>query len=687
MERSSSVIYEEFLSRQNFELAFYRIKHGTNQSYKYFYKPDIKAFELFLGSNIEQLIDEIKSGKYSPQKACMYYIPKKNFLSRPIALLNFIDLIVYQAIANVIMYEVVEDFAISDNRIVFGNIINRDKDSSFFFQFKIWKQQWKSYKKAIESHYNQGYKYIAEFDIASFYDFIDHSILTNILHNIGMDDSLIQLLQKCLKCWALYSNTGLVSEGRCGIPQGPECSGFFAELYLREIDKRIAKNINDIKYLRYVDDMKIMAKDEQTCQKAIALLDYYCKDMYLIAQSGKISITTFDNRGLHSYLNNSGLKLSNITIEYRQEGKLKESTHNKLKKKLLSAFQPDNALFMDKTVLKYAFYKLNKDDEVKKAIIENWEDLYLTLEGPIYYLNKHYCSDADVLDKIHTALLNDDVLFQYNKAVIFDKFKFLPFFEDVFDSLRKAQSDRFWITKYFAIQWLMRLKANSLVKFLIPKDPNYFITREKFDVELLLETTELGKRMLAKQYYAQDDMLSIYSFYKHPLYEKFSEDDASDYVLNILKIDRSDYIGVFLKNQFKINKSRSKKLISELRKNRDTYNEAINDVVNFLEYRNSNLADRALEFLDLWHNIIVDIILNKCDGNFGSKIEQLKDDFPASYRSFKLIHDRRSDSTGTHYKNKFSQVRKMINKDELKILLDKACLTDAYMEICDYFSN
>lgn len=29
----------------------------------------------------------------------------------------------------------------------------------------------------------------------------------------------------------------------------------------------------------------------------------------------------------------------------------------------------------------------------------------------------------------------------------------------------------------------------------------------------------------------------------------------------------------------------------------------------------------------------------------------------------------------------------MINKDELKILLDKACLTDAYMEVCDYFSN
>ena len=34
MEKSSSVIYEEFLSRQNFELAFYRIKHGTNQSYR-----------------------------------------------------------------------------------------------------------------------------------------------------------------------------------------------------------------------------------------------------------------------------------------------------------------------------------------------------------------------------------------------------------------------------------------------------------------------------------------------------------------------------------------------------------------------------------------------------------------------------------------------------------------------------
>ncbi len=207
--------------------------------------------------------------------------PKKNFLSRPIALLNFIDLIVYQAIANVIMYEVVEDFAISDNRIVFGNIINRDKDSSFFFQFKIWKQQWKSYKKAIESHYNQGYKYLAEFDIASFYDFIDHSILTNILHNIGIDDSLIQLFQKCLKCWALYSNTGLVSEGRCGIPQGPECSGFFAELYLihdRRSDSTGTHYKNKFSQVRKMinkDELKILLDKACLTDAYMEVCDYF----------------------------------------------------------------------------------------------------------------------------------------------------------------------------------------------------------------------------------------------------------------------------------------------------------------------------------------------------------------------------------------------------------------------------
>ena len=53
-------LYEKFLSRENFELAYSRIKHWPKNAYKFFYKTDIEAFEVFLSNNIEQLISEIQ---------------------------------------------------------------------------------------------------------------------------------------------------------------------------------------------------------------------------------------------------------------------------------------------------------------------------------------------------------------------------------------------------------------------------------------------------------------------------------------------------------------------------------------------------------------------------------------------------------------------------------------------------
>ena len=148
--------------------------------YKYFYKKDVEVFGLFLGQNINQLISEIESHKYEPQPVCRYYIPKKNYLTRPISLLNFIDLLVYQAIANVLMNEFAEGFAIDDNRRVFANIINKE-ESSKYFQFSNWKNQWKCYRQKIEKIYKEGFTWVADFDIASFYDLIDQEILLNLL--------------------------------------------------------------------------------------------------------------------------------------------------------------------------------------------------------------------------------------------------------------------------------------------------------------------------------------------------------------------------------------------------------------------------------------------------------------------------------------------------------------------------
>lgn len=680
-------LYERFLTKENFELAYSRIKHAPNNTYKFFYKKDIEVFGLLLGQNINQLINEIVTHKYEPQPVCRYYIPKKNYLTRPISLLNFIDLLVYQAIANVLMSEVSADFSINDNRLVFANILNNDETSKYF-QFTNWKNQWKCYCKKIEKSFKEGFVWVAEFDIASFYDLIDQEILLNLLRNREIDEPLISLLEKCLSEWTLSTLDSDKRKKRCGIPQGPECSGFFAEIYLRQIDARIIKNVKGVNYFRYADDIKIMAKTERECKMGVALLDYYCKDMCLIAQAGKIGIKFLDSKSIHQYINASGLKLSNISIEAKIEGELKESTHNKLKKKLKKVFEadPENALYLDKTLLKFAFFKLNKDEEIKELILKNWESLYLTFEGPIYYLNRYYASDESVLAKIREILLSDDVLFQYNKAIIYDIFKNLPLYEDVYEHLAKSKGERFWIIKYFAVKWLNRLNQQELIKYILCDNSNYFLDRETLLVDISNAKTEIAKKQIAKQYYIKDAMLSLCAFYTYQIYSELSEDDASDYILNILQLNRSDYIRDYFKKKYKINKRISKKFVDLIKKDSALYNEAVNDLMRFEDAKDGVYPETALMNLDLFHNVLVDVILGKEEGDFGTKLEEMRSSFPVAYNSLKIIHEERNQRTVAHYKDKSSTIRKVITKSELKQLLVKAKLEEAYTEICDYYN-
>lgn len=678
-------LYERFLTKENFELAYSRIKHAPNNAYKYFYKKDVEVFGLFLGQNINQLISEIESHKYEPQPVCRYYIPKKNYLTRPISLLNFIDLLVYQAIANVLLNEFAEGFAVDDNRRVFANIINKE-ESSKYFQFSNWKNQWKCYRQKIEKIYKEGFTWVADFDIASFYDLIDQEILLNLLRDREIDEELVALLGRGLSQWTLSTLDSDKKKKRCGIPQGPECSGFFAEIYLRQIDARIIKNVKGVNYFRYADDIKIMAKTESECKMAVALLDYYCKDMCLIAQAGKIGVKFLDDKSIHQYINASGLKLSNISIEAKTEGRLKDSTHNKLKKKLNKVFEPDNSLYLDKTILKFAFFKLNEDEEIKELILANWELLYLTFEGPIYYLNKYYSTDEKVLAKIREVLLSDDVLFQYNKAIIYDIFKSLPLYEDVYENLTKNKGERFWVVKYFAIKWLSRLGQYELIKYILSDGSNYFLDREILLVDISNAKTEIAKKQIAKQYYAKDSMLSLCAFYTYQIYADLSEDDTSDYILNILQLNRSDYIRDYFKEKYKIYKKTSKKFVDLIKRDFALYNEAVNELMRFEDAKAGSYPETALMSLDLFHNVLVDAIFGKENGDFGATIERMKSSCPVAYNSFKMIHDERNQRTVAHYKDKSSAIRKVITKNELNQLLVKAKLEDAYTEICEYYN-
>ena len=74
-----------------------------------------------------------------------------------------------------------------------------------------------------------------------------------------------------------------------GIPQGPLSSGLISEAVLKHFDDNFHTRF-DVKYFRYVDDIRLFAKSEDHLRHALVSLDRLSKDVGLFPQSGKIHI-------------------------------------------------------------------------------------------------------------------------------------------------------------------------------------------------------------------------------------------------------------------------------------------------------------------------------------------------------------------------------------------------------------
>lgn len=237
-------------------------------------------------NNIHNLSKRIKSG-YVPEQSFKIYVPKSNGLNRMYTLMSVEDQIVYQAYANKLANQMqVDSIKKRYKKTVFGNLY-AGKNSDFFFQ--RWEDSYKAFTKAIIRAYKNGNDYIASFDLTACYDSINHNLLEDILRKYHFAENSIKQLIALLEKWCSPSADYLIG---VGIPQGPQASGIIAESVLSEYDSFI-ENLQksyDFKYFRYVDDIKILAKNEETVRWILFLLDKKSKELGLFPQASKVSV-------------------------------------------------------------------------------------------------------------------------------------------------------------------------------------------------------------------------------------------------------------------------------------------------------------------------------------------------------------------------------------------------------------
>src|SRR5205823_4045236 len=93
--------------------------------------------------------------------------------------------------------------------------------SKFFFG--SWKKGYREFNRVITAAFNRGNVYVADFDLVSCYELIDHNLLRSCVANRVKSQELLTLLGSCLAGWTTNS---VGRHLRHGLPQGPEASAF-----------------------------------------------------------------------------------------------------------------------------------------------------------------------------------------------------------------------------------------------------------------------------------------------------------------------------------------------------------------------------------------------------------------------------------------------------------------------------
>ena len=347
-----------FASLSNFKLAWDRILSGSNKEYKSFFRHLYPSYSFSVNENLNDLLHAVRAGRFRPSPGRKLHTPKKSGVLRTLTLLTLNDQIVYQAIANFIA----EAFAPVLRRHyltkTFGALY-AGKNNPFFFQ--PWKKCHRLFNRAVERAFRQGNKILADFDLVSFYDLIDHTLLRRTLESRIRSGEVLDLLDSCLRTWtAADSPRGGLAHG---LPQGPLPSAFLAECFLHAFDR---EDFGNVRYLRYVDDIRLLGKRFSTVRRALIKLDLKAQQLGLVPQAQKIEVReVFDIR---QELKNIPSPVLNVVRQTSR--RITKASRRRVERLLRTAIarNRNKVRVVDETRLRYLLYRLPRSIRTLRLI-------------------------------------------------------------------------------------------------------------------------------------------------------------------------------------------------------------------------------------------------------------------------------------------------------------------------------
>jgi RNA-directed DNA polymerase len=152
--------------------------------------------------------------------------------------------------------------------------------------------------RRVDALLKQGYSYVVDADLKSYFDTIPHDLLMARIRDKIADNRLLTLVELFLKQQVMEMTAGWTPE--TGTPQGAVLSPLLSNIYLNPLDHLMAQS--GVNMVRYADDFVILCRTEAEALKALALVQGWTAQAGLTLHPTKTRIVDAAVRGGFDFL-------------------------------------------------------------------------------------------------------------------------------------------------------------------------------------------------------------------------------------------------------------------------------------------------------------------------------------------------------------------------------------------------
>jgi RNA-directed DNA polymerase len=232
----------------------------------------------YLATHWEVIREQLLAGTYQPQPVRQAQIPKPGGGTRQLGIPTVLDRFIQQCLLQVLSPRYDPTFS----------------EHSYGFRPK---RSAHDAVRAARGYIQSGRRWVADVDLAKFFDRVNHDVLMERLSRRIADGRVLGLIRRYLVAGIMAN--GITSERAEGTPQGGPLSPLLANVLLDEVDKALEKR--GLVFARYADDLNVYAGSKRAADDAMATLKRLFARLRLQVNESKSAVARARERTFLGY--------------------------------------------------------------------------------------------------------------------------------------------------------------------------------------------------------------------------------------------------------------------------------------------------------------------------------------------------------------------------------------------------